>query len=156
MCMRLRDHGEFCLLKPHGKKKKNFLEAGWKTRQDTLLSLCSCQVIFCLSLLDQNASGLLAKPTHGNIIRLAPPLCINEVFVSSSIPSKFGPCLVLSFRAVPFSCRVVSSRVLPCLVSSCSWSWSWSWSWSLYCIESSCANPFLVSIYRHKSWKEFP
>jgi len=22
--------------------------------------------------------GLLAKPTHGNIIRLAPPLCINE------------------------------------------------------------------------------
>jgi ornithine--oxo-acid transaminase len=22
--------------------------------------------------------GLLAKPTHGNIIRFAPPLCINE------------------------------------------------------------------------------
>lgn len=29
----------------------------------------------CLSLRDK---GLLAKPTHGNIIRLAPPLCITE------------------------------------------------------------------------------
>jgi len=29
----------------------------------------------CLTLADK---GLLAKPTHGNIIRLAPPLCINE------------------------------------------------------------------------------
>ena len=30
----------------------------------------------CLSLRD---NGLLAKPTHGNIIRFAPPLFINEV-----------------------------------------------------------------------------
>ena len=29
----------------------------------------------CLSLRD---NGLLAKPTHGNIIRFAPPLVINE------------------------------------------------------------------------------
>jgi ornithine--oxo-acid transaminase len=29
----------------------------------------------CMSLSD---SGLLAKPTHGNIIRFAPPLVINE------------------------------------------------------------------------------
>jgi ornithine--oxo-acid transaminase len=32
-----------------------------------------CQV--CLGLRDR---GLLAKPTHGDIIRLAPPLVINE------------------------------------------------------------------------------
>ena len=30
---------------------------------------------FCLSLRD---AGLLAKPTHGNIIRIAPPLVITE------------------------------------------------------------------------------
>lgn len=29
----------------------------------------------CLRLRD---NGLLAKPTHGNIIRLAPPLCMTE------------------------------------------------------------------------------
>jgi ornithine--oxo-acid transaminase len=29
----------------------------------------------CMSLRD---NGLLAKPTHGNIIRFAPPLVINE------------------------------------------------------------------------------
>jgi len=29
----------------------------------------------CLNLRDK---GLLAKPTHGNIIRLAPPLCITQ------------------------------------------------------------------------------
>ena len=29
----------------------------------------------CMELRDR---GLLAKPTHGNIIRLAPPLCITE------------------------------------------------------------------------------
>ena len=29
----------------------------------------------CLNLRDK---GLLAKPTHGNIIRLAPPLCITD------------------------------------------------------------------------------
>jgi ornithine--oxo-acid transaminase len=29
----------------------------------------------CLNLRDR---GLLAKPTHGNIIRLAPPLCMTE------------------------------------------------------------------------------
>ena len=29
----------------------------------------------CLSLRDK---GLLAKPTHGNIVRLAPPLCMTE------------------------------------------------------------------------------
>ena len=30
-------------------------------------------------------NGLLAKPTHGNIIRLAPPLCINEQQIDQSI-----------------------------------------------------------------------
>jgi len=29
----------------------------------------------CMELRDK---GMLAKPTHGNIIRLAPPLCITE------------------------------------------------------------------------------
>ncbi len=29
--------------------------------------------------------GLLAKPTHGNIIRLAPPLCINETQVQEAL-----------------------------------------------------------------------
>lgn len=33
----------------------------------------------CLKFADM---GLLAKPTHGNIIRLAPPLCINDKQVS--------------------------------------------------------------------------
>ena len=31
------------------------------------------------------ANGLLAKPTHGNIIRLAPPLCITEAQVDESL-----------------------------------------------------------------------
>jgi len=30
-------------------------------------------------------SGLLAKPTQGNIIRLAPPLCITEAQVDQSL-----------------------------------------------------------------------
>jgi ornithine--oxo-acid transaminase len=29
--------------------------------------------------------GLLAKPTHGNIIRFAPPLCIKESQLSEAI-----------------------------------------------------------------------
>jgi ornithine--oxo-acid transaminase len=28
-------------------------------------------------------SGVLAKPTHGNIIRFAPPLCINDAQVNT-------------------------------------------------------------------------
>jgi ornithine--oxo-acid transaminase len=35
----------------------------------------------CLRLRDR---GLLAKPTHGDIIRLAPPLVINEAEVMES------------------------------------------------------------------------
>ena len=30
-------------------------------------------------------NGLLAKPTHGNIIRLAPPLVINEMQLMSCV-----------------------------------------------------------------------
>lgn len=30
-------------------------------------------------------NGLLAKPTHGNIIRMAPPLCINESQISEAL-----------------------------------------------------------------------
>jgi ornithine--oxo-acid transaminase len=30
-------------------------------------------------------NGLLAKPTHGNIIRFAPPLIINESQIKSAI-----------------------------------------------------------------------
>lgn len=30
-------------------------------------------------------NGLLAKPTHGNIIRLAPPLCIDEAQVGQAL-----------------------------------------------------------------------
>ena len=36
----------------------------------------------CLKLRD---NGLLAKPTHGNIIRFAPPLVINETQLLSSV-----------------------------------------------------------------------
>jgi ornithine--oxo-acid transaminase len=30
-------------------------------------------------------NGLLAKPTHGNIIRLAPPLCIDEAQINQGL-----------------------------------------------------------------------
>ena len=36
----------------------------------------------CLKMADM---GLLAKPTHGNIIRFAPPLCINDTEMDESI-----------------------------------------------------------------------
>mmetsp|Transcript_1181 Transcript_1181/g.1839 ORF Transcript_1181/g.1839 Transcript_1181/m.1839 type:complete len:446 (-) Transcript_1181:81-1418(-) len=36
----------------------------------------------CIKLMEQ---GLLAKPTHGNIIRLAPPLCISEEQVDEAV-----------------------------------------------------------------------
>mmetsp|Transcript_29954 Transcript_29954/g.51457 ORF Transcript_29954/g.51457 Transcript_29954/m.51457 type:complete len:108 (+) Transcript_29954:94-417(+) len=36
----------------------------------------------CMQLKD---AGLLAKPTHGNIIRLAPPLCINEAQIDQAV-----------------------------------------------------------------------
>ena len=35
----------------------------------------------CLSLMQ---AGLLAKPTHGNKIRLAPPLCITEEEINTA------------------------------------------------------------------------
>ena len=35
--------------------------------------------------LEMASNGLLAKPTHGNIIRLAPPLCINESQIMEAI-----------------------------------------------------------------------
>ena len=31
--------------------------------------------------------GLLAKPTHGNIIRFAPPLCINDAEMDQALDS---------------------------------------------------------------------
>lgn len=37
--------------------------------------------------MDMAANGLLAKPTHGNIIRFAPPLCINDAQVNSLSPT---------------------------------------------------------------------
>lgn len=30
-------------------------------------------------------NGLLAKPTHGNIIRMAPPLCIDEAQINEAL-----------------------------------------------------------------------
>jgi len=36
----------------------------------------------CLKLRD---NGLLAKPTHGDIIRLAPPLVINEAQIRDAV-----------------------------------------------------------------------
>ena len=36
----------------------------------------------CVELKD---NGLLAKPTHGNIIRMAPPLCIDEAQVHEAL-----------------------------------------------------------------------
>ena len=36
----------------------------------------------CLEL---KKNGLLAKPTHGNIIRLAPPLCIDEAQINQAL-----------------------------------------------------------------------
>ncbi|CAN0010229.1 unnamed protein product, partial [Laminaria digitata] len=36
----------------------------------------------CLELKEK---GLLAKPTHGNIIRLAPPLCITAEQIDASL-----------------------------------------------------------------------
>ena len=36
---------------------------------------------FCLKLKD---NGLLAKPTHGDIVRLAPPLCITDAQIEES------------------------------------------------------------------------
>jgi len=37
---------------------------------------------FCLMLMER---GLLAKPTHNNTIRLAPPLCINDAQIAESV-----------------------------------------------------------------------
>jgi len=52
----------------------------------------------CLTLADK---GLLAKPTHGNIIRLAPPLCINEDQLKDecvvSLSASRGPWRTLMF-----------------------------------------------------------
>merc|ERR1711934_710674 len=45
---------------------------------------------FCYVLKDL---GLLAKPTHGDIIRLAPPLCINESEIMEAV-SIFEQALV--------------------------------------------------------------
>ena len=39
------------------------------------------QLIYDIILLE----GLLAKPTHGNIIRFAPPLCINDAEMDQAL-----------------------------------------------------------------------
>ena len=36
----------------------------------------------CIKMADM---GLLAKPTHGNIIRFAPPLCINDAELDEAV-----------------------------------------------------------------------
>jgi len=43
----------------------------------------------CMQLKD---AGLLAKPTHGNIIRLAPPLCINAEQIDQAVGIIDGVC----------------------------------------------------------------
>lgn len=50
-------------------------EHNWNTDGEIAWNLC-------LKMLD---NGLLAKPTHGNIIRFAPPLVINEAQVNEAI-----------------------------------------------------------------------
>lgn len=51
-----------------GKGLLNAIEINDSPESDTAWNLC----------LKMAENGLLAKPTHGNIIRLAPPLCITE------------------------------------------------------------------------------
>lgn len=45
---------------------------------------------FCIELMN---NGLLAKPTHGNIIRFAPPLVINEVEMKEAISVLNKTCM---------------------------------------------------------------
>ena len=55
----------------------------------------------CL-LLKKN--GLLAKPTHQNIIRLAPPLCITEKELDESIrifEKSLSEIMTLSIKDIP-------------------------------------------------------
>jgi ornithine--oxo-acid transaminase len=54
---------------------------------------------FCLELADR---GLLAKPTHGNIIRFAPPLVISEPELNEACDLIAASCRsILARRAVP-------------------------------------------------------
>lgn len=56
-------------------KTKENIEHHWNTDGELAWNLC----------LKMRDNGLLAKPTHGNIIRFAPPLVINETQINQAI-----------------------------------------------------------------------
>jgi ornithine--oxo-acid transaminase len=58
-----------------GKGLLNAIEINDSPESETAWNIC----------MKFSENGLLAKPTHGNIIRLAPPLCINEAQIHEAV-----------------------------------------------------------------------
>lgn len=58
-----------------GKGLLNAIEINDSPESETAWNIC----------MKFSENGLLAKPTHGNIIRLAPPLCINEFQIHEAV-----------------------------------------------------------------------
>jgi ornithine--oxo-acid transaminase len=63
------------ILEVRGKGLLNAIEINDTPDSETAWNIC----------LEFAKNGLLAKPTHGNIIRLAPPLVINEKQIIESL-----------------------------------------------------------------------